>query len=140
MLIGDGYKEISKVKENPPPNLKLLGMIPRDDMNEIYNIGDVMFLPSFEELFPMTILEAMCAHVPILLRDLEIYHDILFDFYYRETSVEGFINELVKLRDDPEYYAAGVAASVKGNKFYSKEHVVRMWDDFYTMVYNSPRE
>ena len=138
--ITDGYKEISRVKENPPPNLKLLGMIPRDDMNEIYNIGDVMFLPSFEELFPMTILEAMCAHVPILLRDLEIYHDILFDFYYRETSVEGFINELVRLRDDPYYYAAGVEASVRGNEFYSKEHVVRMWDEFYTMVYNSPVE
>ena len=135
--ITDGYKEITKVKENPPENLKLLGMIPRDDMNEIYNLGDVMFLPSFEELFPMTILEAMCANVPILLRDLEIYNDILFDFYYRETSVEGFIEQLVKLRDDPEYYAAGVEASKRGNAFYSKEHVVKMWDDFYTKVYKS---
>ena len=132
--ITDGYKEICKVKDNPPENLKLLGMIPRDDMNEIYNIGDVMFLPSFEELFPMTILEAMCAHVPILLRDLEIYNDILFDFYYRETSVEGFINELVKLRDDKAYYEAGVEASIRGNRFYSKEHVVKMWDEFYSKV------
>ena len=109
--ITDGYKEISKVKENPPENLKLLGMIDRDKMNEIYNLGDVMFLPSFEELFPMTILEAMCAHVPILLRDLDIYNNILFDFYYRETSVDGFINELIKLRDNAGYYEAGVEAS-----------------------------
>ena len=134
--ITDGYKEISKVKENPPENLKLLGMIPRDDMNEIYNLGDVMFLPSFEELFPMTILEAMCAHVPILLRDLEIYHDILFDFYTRESSVDGFISELVKLRDDPAYYEKWVEASKRGNEFYSKEHVVKMWDEFYTKVAN----
>ena len=42
--------------ENPPKNLKLLGMIDREKMNEIYNIGEVLFLPSFEELFPMTIL------------------------------------------------------------------------------------
>lgn len=135
--ITDGYKDIQKVKENPPPNLKLLGMIPRDDMNEIYNIGDVMFLPSFEELFPMTILEAMCAHIPILLRDLEIYNDILFDFYCRETTVDGFINELVRLRDDKAYYDKAVAASKRGNDFYSKEHVVKMWDDFYSMVYDS---
>lgn len=135
--ITDGYKEISRVKENPPANLKLLGMIPRDDMNEVYNLGDVMFLPSFEELFPMTILEAMCAHIPILLRDLEIYNDILFDFYYRATSVDGFIDELVKLRDDPDYYETGVEASKRGNRFYSKEHVVKMWDDFYSMVYES---
>ena len=127
------------MKEDPPENLKLLGMIPRDDMNEIYNIGDVMFLPSFEELFPMTILEAMCANIPILLRDLDIYNDILFDFYYRETSVEGFINELKKLRDNKAYYAAGVEASIRGNAFYSKEHVAGMWDEFYTKVYESSR-
>lgn len=133
--ITDGYNEIKKIMENPPDNLKLLGIVPRDDMNEIYNLGDVMFLPSFEELFPMTILEAMCVHVPILLRDLEIYNDILFDFYYRETSVEGFINELVKLRDNPAYYHSGVEASIRGNAFYSKEHVVKMWDEFYTKVY-----
>ena len=133
--ITDGYKEIMKVKDDPPANLKLLGMIPRDDMNEVYNIGDVMFLPSFEELFPMTILEAMCVHIPILLRDLEIYNDILFDYYYRETSVDGFIRELEKLRTDKAYYASGVEASIRGNAFYSKEHVVKMWDEFYTKVY-----
>ena len=138
--ITDGYKEITKVKENPPENLKLLGMIPRDDMNEIYNIGDVMFLPSFEELFPMTILEAMCAHTPILLRDLEIYNDILFDFYCRETSVDGFIAELERLRTDKAYYASAVEAAIRGNAFYSKEHVVKMWDDFYSMVYNSMKK
>jgi hypothetical protein len=85
----------------------------------------------------MTILEAMCAHIPILLRDLEIYNDILFDFYCRETSVDGFIDELVKLRDDKAYYDKAVAASKRGNDFYSKEHVVKMWDDFYSMVYDS---
>ena len=132
--ITDGYKEITKVREDPPENLKFLGMIERDNMNEIFNIGDVMFLPSFEELFPMTILEAMCAHVPILLRDLEIYNDILFDFYYRETSVDGFIKELKRLRDDSGYYEKGKAASKRGNEFYSKEHVVKMWDDFYSMT------
>ena len=135
--ITDGYKEIQQLSENPPSNLKLLGIIDRKYMNEIYNIGDVMFLPSFEELFPMTILEAMCANVPILLRDLDIYPDILFDFYSKGSSVDEFIAELDRLRTDKEYYSERVAASKRGNEFYSKEHVTKMWDDFYTMVYNS---
>lgn len=135
--ITDGYKEITKVQENPPENLKLLGMIERDKMNEIYNLGDVMFLPSFEELFPMTILEAMCAHTPILLRDLEIYNDILFDFYDRANDVEGFMAELKRLRDDKEYYEKFVESSKRGNEFYSKEHVTKMWDEFYTMIRDS---
>lgn len=135
--ITDGYKEITKVIESPPENLRLLGIIERKNMNEIYNIGDVMFLPSFEELFPMTILEAMCAHTPILLRDLEIYNDILFDFYSRADDVEGFISEVTRMKNDKEYYAQCVSNSIRGNEFYSKEHVAKMWDDFYTMVNNS---
>lgn len=135
--ITDGYKEINKIMENPPSNLKLLGMIERENMNEVYNLGDVMFLPSFEELFPMTILEAMCAHVPILLRDLEIYNDILFDFYSKTDGIDGFIAELVKLRDDKEYYSQCVENSKRGNEFYSKEHVTKMWDEFYTKVLDS---
>ena len=123
--------------ENPPSNLKLLGMIERENMNEVYNLGDVMFLPSFEELFPMTILEAMCAHVPILLRDLDIYNDILFDFYSKTDGIDGFIAELVKLRDDKEYYSLCVENSKRGNEFYSKEHVTKMWDEFYTKVLDS---
>ena len=40
-------------------------------------------LPSYEELFPMCILEAMCVNLPVLTRDLDIYNGILFDFYLR---------------------------------------------------------
>lgn len=132
--MSDGYNELAKVVKNPPPNVKFLGIIDRKDMNKVYNAADVMMLPSFDELFPMTILEAMCVHTPILLRDLPIYNNILFDFYYRETSVEGFVNELNKMRNDPEYYAAGVENSKRGNEFYEKKHVLEMWDEFYSEI------
>ena len=68
--ITDGYEEVRKVVENPPDNIKFTGIVDRDKMNEIYNLADVMFLPSYEELFPMTILEAMNCRVPLLLRDI----------------------------------------------------------------------
>lgn len=132
--ISDGYKELSKVVENPPENLKFLGIVERDDMNAVYNAADVMFLPSYDELFPMTILEAMCVNTPILLRDLPIYDNILFDFYYKSENNEGFIEQLKKLRDDKDYYQKGIEMSRKGNLFYEKEHVLQMWDDFYTSV------
>lgn len=135
--ITDGYKEITKIMENPPANVKFLGIIERECMNEIYNIADIMFLPSFEELFPMTILESMCTHTPILLRDLEIYNDILFDFYARSNDVDGFIAEINKMKNDSEYYSKCVEDSKRGNVFYSKEHVSELWDKFYTMVYES---
>lgn len=135
--ITDGYDEIKKITAAPPANIKFLGIIDREFMNEVYNLGDVMFLPSFEELFPMTILEAMCVNIPIVLRDLDIYPDILFDFYSKSDSVEGFIAELERLHSDKDYYAQQVEASRRGNQFYSREHVAKMWDEFYSMVRDS---
>ncbi len=135
--ITDGYKEITKLSENPPPNLKLLGIIDRENMNGIYNMGDAMLLPSYEELFPMTILEAMCAHTPIILRDLDIYPDILFDFYRSAKDVDGFEKVIRRMMEDKEFYEKCRDDSRRGNEFYSKEHVTGMWDEFYTMVYNS---
>lgn len=132
--ISDGFKELSKAVENPPENVKFLGIVEREDMNGVYNISDVMFLPSFDELFPMTILEAMCVNKPVLLRDLEIYPNILFDFYYKADDIPSFIEQLNKLRTDPDYYAAGAEASARGNKFYGKEHVLKMWDEYYSAL------
>lgn len=129
--ITDGYEELKKVVDNPPANVTFLGIVEREKMNAIYNLANVMILPSFEELFPMSILEAMCTHKPILLRDLEIYEDILFDFYRRAEDLDGFIKEIEHLAQDDHYYAQAVDDAKRGNEFYSRDHVLEMWQDFY---------
>lgn len=130
--ITDGYEEIQKIMADPPENIKFLGIVEREKMNEIYNLGDVMFLPSYEELFPMTILEAMNCRVPLLLRDIPIYENILFDYYLRAADNDGFFAELNKLRSDPAYYDAAVEKSWRGHCFYNRKHVLAMWDAFYS--------
>lgn len=129
--ITDGYDEIKKIVQNPPDNVKFLGIIPREDMNEIYNLADVMFLPSFEELFPMTILESMNCGVPILLRDLDLYEDILFDFYLKGHNLEDFKSLLERLSTDNTFYKNYSLKSHQGSVFYSREHVAAMWESFY---------
>jgi 1,2-diacylglycerol-3-alpha-glucose alpha-1,2-galactosyltransferase len=133
----DGYYEVKKVMQHPPANVTFLGIIDREKMPEIYNIADIMFLPSFEELFPMTVLESMSCHVPMLLRDIDIYKDILFDFYLREKDVDSFVDTIKRLATDSEYYQAASKASTRGHEYYSKEHVFSMWDEFYRKVYAS---
>lgn len=135
--ITDGYGEIKKVVDNPPANVKFLGIIERELMPEVYNTADVMFLPSFEELFPMTVLESMSCHVPMLLRDMDIYKDILFDFYLRESDVDGFAGAITRLKNDASYYSQSSEASERGHAFYSKEHVFTMWDEFYRKLYDA---
>lgn len=132
--ITDGYDEIHKALEDPPANVKFLGIVDRSRMNDIYNLGDVMFLASYEELFPMTILEAMNCRIPLLLRDIPIYKNILFDYYLRETDNDGFTDALLRLRDDPEYYKQAQESSWRGHEFYNRKHVSQMWDQFYSDV------
>lgn len=132
--ISDGYEEIKKILNNVPENVHFLGLIDRDEMNEVYNMSDVMFLPSYEELFPMTVLESMNVGIPILLRDIDLYENILFDFYLKGRRNEEFIEIINKLKDDKDFYHFACEKSFKGHEFYSKEHVSKMWREFYSGV------
>ena len=130
-VITDGYEEIKKIKEHPPKNVTFLGIIDREKMNEVYNLADVMFLPSYNELFPMTVLEAMNCNIPMLLRDLDLYEDILFDFYLKADDNKDFMNILSKLQQDSDYYNNAIDMSKRGKAFYSRDNVAKMWDKFY---------
>jgi len=133
--ITDGYKELKKIFENPPKNVRFLGIISREEMNDIYNVCDLMFLPSYNELFPMSILESMALKLPVLLRDLDIYHDILFDYYLKGKNTKEFvkiINSMEKKEDD---YKTWCNNSWKCHEFYSKDYVLKMWKKFYDDIY-----
>ncbi|MGV8979996.1 glycosyltransferase family 4 protein [Clostridium sp.] len=133
--ITDGYKELKNEMEHAPKNILFTGIVERDLMNDIYNVSDVLFMPSYNELFPMSILEAMNTHTPILLRDLELYEDILFDYYLKEHDNEGFISAIKKLKNDSDYYEVAKEKAIRGHNFYSRENVLAMWKEFYEKVY-----
>jgi len=132
--ITDGYKELKNQMDNAPENILFTGIVERDLMNDIYNVSDVLFMPSYNELFPMSILEAMNTHTPILLRDLELYEDILFDYYLKEHDNDGFIRAIQKLKNDLDYYNQAKEKAIRGHNFYSRESVLSMWRDFYNKV------
>ena len=129
--ITDGYKELKSQMETAPKNILFTGIVDRDLMNDIYNVSDVLFMPSYNELFPMSILEAMNTYTPVLLRDLELYEDILFDYYLKEHDNEGFMKAIQKLKNDSNYYQQAKEKAIRGHNFYSRESVLNMWKSFY---------
>jgi 1,2-diacylglycerol-3-alpha-glucose alpha-1,2-galactosyltransferase len=135
--ITDGYKELKKIFDNPPKNVRFLGIIPREKMNDMYNIADVLFMPSYNELFPMSILEASNVEIPILLRDLDLYKDILFDNYLIGNNNQEFIEKLKSLKNDKKVYKEYSSKSRNISVFYSKENVLKIWRDFYTEIYKN---
>ena len=133
--ITDGHKELKAIMENPPKNVKFIGIVPRDEMNSIFNMSDALFMPSFSELFPMSILEAVNSHKPVVLRDLDLYKDILFGRYEKGNSVEEWVEIFKKLKDDEEYLQKAKEDSKFISEFYSKEHVNEIWREYYPRVY-----
>ena len=134
--ITDGYDQLSKLVENPPENVHFLGIVEREEMNDIYNMSDLLFMPSYNELFPMTILEAVNVQKPILLRDLDLYKDILFKNYIKANNNEEFASFIQKFKEDSTFYQLGVDYSISISKYYSKEHVLSLWKQFYVDAYN----
>lgn len=135
--ITDGYKELKKIMDNPPtPNLKFLGIIPRTEMNEMFNAADCLFMPSYNELFPMSILEAVQSSKPVVLRDLDLYKDILWDSYLAGNSIDEFSSLIKNLNEDNNLYIEYQTRSNKIAKFYSKEHVAEIWKNFYLGILN----
>lgn len=132
--ITDGHNELKKLMENPPKNVKFLGIIPRDEMNDLFNASDLLFVPSYNELFPMTILEAVSTDTPILLRDLELYEDILFKKYLKANDNDEFAKLINELKDDKKLYNKQVENSKYISSFYSKDNVYKMWKEFYTSI------
>ncbi len=130
----DGYDELKEIYENPPANVKFIGIVKREQMNDIYNMADVLFMPSYNELFPMAILEAINSQKPLLLRDLELYKDILFQKYIAESSNEGFAKKLLELKNNSETYLKYSQFSKEISTYYSKEHVKEMWKEFYLEI------
>ena len=136
--ITDGHKELKAIMDNPPANVKFIGIVPRTEMNGIFNMSDVLFMPSFDELFPMSILEAVNSEKPVLLRNLELYEDILFDdrdCYAKAPDVDGFCEQINRLAADPEYYKHYQEGSRYISDFYGKDHVKNLWREYYLRIY-----
>ena len=132
--ITDGHKELEKIMQNPPKNVKFLGIIPRDEMNDLFNASDILFVPSYNELFPMTILEACSTDTPIVLRNLELYEDILFKKYLSGANNEEFAKIIKNLKDDKKLYKEAVENSKYISNFYSKDNIYKLWKEFYTGI------
>lgn len=135
--ITDGYDELKEIYQNPPSNVHFIGIVQREEMNDIYNLADILFMPSYNELFPMAILEAVNSQKPLLLRDLELYKDILFNKYLRQNDNVQFAKQIQELKDDPHLYQKYQRYSKEISEYYSKEHVKEMWKEFYCGIQKS---
>ena len=129
--VTDGYNRLKKIVDDPPANVTFTGILPRSEMNDIFNACDLLFMPSYNELFPMTILESASTNTPFLLRDIELYEEILFKKYVCAGDNEGFASMIRRFADDKEFYREQIGNAAYISDYYSEPKIYAMWKKFY---------
>ena len=129
--ITDGYDELKKVIKNPPANLKFPGIVDRDKMNEYYNAADLFLLPSYNELFPMSVLEAFSSGLPVMLRDLDLYYSIIDGYYEPAKDVNDMNRKIINLSQDRKKLEKLEEKSKKAAEYYSERRLAKIWLAYY---------
>lgn len=134
--ITDGYQELKKEMSIKRDNVKFLGIIDREEMNSIYNASDIFFLPSYNELFPMSLLEACSVGLPYVVRELPLYKDILIGDYLTGKNTTDFAAVLNRLASDDNYYLENKTLSLKMKEKYSRQNTYLLWKKYYFRILN----
>jgi len=114
---------MGKGNQNAPRNMRELhaGVVPDQEMNEIFSCSSVVILPSYYEGFGLSLMHALALGKPVVARDIPATREILATF----TSVEGVY---LYLSDSelPELVRKAIAFG------YSSiiEHTSSSWDDW----------
>lgn len=133
--ITNGYDHYKKLVENPPKNLTFTGIIDREELVNYLNIANLFFLPSFDELFPMSVLEAFSCGTPVLLRDLELYDAIIDGYYLKGKDFEEMNSQLQKVLSDKDLLHKYHELANEASDQYSEERLAKIWNDFYHEQY-----
>ena len=130
-MITDGYAELKKVVDDPPKNLHFPGIVERTEMCEYYNLADVFLLPSYNELFPMSVLEAFSCDTPVVLRELELYEGVIAGYYAGCADIDEMEKKLKELAKDPDVLAKLRERAKAAAKFYSEDRLALIWLNYY---------
>lgn len=138
--ISEGYDEIKKLMISKPENVRFLGIVDREEMPYLYNIADIMFLPSHDELFPMAVLEALCCKKPVLVRDIPLYDKILFDYCMRGRDADEFAALILKIEKDASEYDLWCKKAWECHQLYSEEKALEQWENLYINAFAGLKE
>lgn len=138
--ITDGYDHFKELVANPPQNLTFTGIIDRQKLVDYLNIADLFVLPSFDELFPMSVLEAFSCGTPVLLRDLELYEAIISGYYLKGKDFAEMNAQLRQVASDQALLHQYSNLSNLASEKYSEDNLAKIWNDFYHEQYELGRK
>lgn len=134
--LGANHDDMNELMKNTPPNMKITGVIPHDDVITYLHAADVFCLPAEQENHPMCVLEAAGAQLPIVLRDLPEYDDTFKHDAIRCQDTDEFINAVTRLQNDTTFYQEQQHATARIAKRFDSTVAAERYVNLYrSLVY-----
>lgn len=118
---------------NLKPNIKLLGNVPAERMNELYNIADALVFPSKLEGFGMPPLEAMAAGCPVVCSNATSLPEVVGNggLLHNPDNAEAFAASVVHILTNSEFKNNLVLRGKKQAALFSWDTAARAMLDVY---------
>jgi 1,2-diacylglycerol 3-alpha-glucosyltransferase len=145
IIVGDGpyRKELEAMVKTMGLGEHILftGMIAHDEINEIYQLGDLFVSASTSETQGLTVLEAMMNGLPLVCREDKSIDNVLVERVNGYTYKDRFVavDCMNKLLSEPELHKAFSEDSKKIAKTFSTESFAKKISDIYkqaSLLYN----
>ncbi len=98
-VLSKDYAKIELMKRKSGENVIFTGFVP--DITEAYAGADIFLLPSYAEIMPMVLLEALATGVPVVARDIPEFREVFGDASLLFSDIyeaEGFMRDENALR------------------------------------------
>ena len=107
ILIKIGNKLAFKTPKNLKKILFEIKDIPRDKVNEIYKICDILLFPSIYEGYGLPCVEAINTELPIVSSNIKPLKEILgnYPLMFNSSDHKSMTNSIIKLLNNKKYYS-----------------------------------
>ncbi|MCQ1537971.1 glycosyltransferase family 4 protein [Methanocalculus taiwanensis] len=98
-VLSKDYAKIEMMKRSSGKNVIFTGFVP--DITEAYAGADIFLLPSYAEIMPMVLLEALATGVPVVARDIPEFREVFGDASLLFSDIHeaaGFMRDETALR------------------------------------------
>ncbi|MGM1055641.1 MAG: glycosyltransferase [Bacteroidota bacterium] len=139
LLVGEG-----PLKEENEQLVEKLGLSSRvkfcgirEDVPSLLKTADLVILSSHYEGLSLSSIEGMASGKPFLASDVPGLNEVVkgAGILFPVGDEKSLANELLKLREDPEYYKKIASSGLKRSEKYDIEVMVEKYIDLYTRIF-----
>jgi len=121
-------KHLNLISERLQNNVKLIQWAERSEM---YDSKSILVLPTFSEGFPLAVMEAASAGIPLVLSDIPELKSIFGEsaLYFDNNNPNELVDIVKKLKQDASFYCLRSSASLLISDYYTEDKWVKLWND-----------